>query len=423
MTLLRQRFNPLIILLTGLLLVLCLSSSALADHTNKAPRHILLLNSYHQSMTWVSKIVQAVNDELQPDRNNLVVHIENMDTKRFHDPEYLQSLYRYYQQKYRQTKFELILSSDNNAFDFLRQHRDELFPGVPVAFCGVNFFKQEQLTGHTNFTGVEEVFDAAATLRTALKNHPETREVLIINDYLKTGRAWEKTIRQQLAPFAQRVKLNYVNNLSLTELEQQIACLPADSILLLGVYFSDREGRYLTYERVGAMLARFSKVPVYCLLEFNIGTGVVGGNVISGYYQGRTMAKLGKRILQGETAGQIPVLHKGANRNIFDFKQLQRFNINPAQLPSDHIIINQPYSIYQEYLGIIWVTIGFISLLLLTIIALLLSNTRRRKAEFKLSNSEQKLRGLFDQAFEMMGLLAPDGILLDANQSALELIG
>ncbi len=409
--------------LTSILLLFGGYGTAMAAHAKNPPRHILILNSYHQPMTWVDNIVRAIYDELQPDQNNLVLHVENMDTKRFHSPAYLQSLFQAYRAKYQQTRFDLILSSDNNAFDFLRRYRDELFPGVPVAFCGVNYFQQQQLTGHRGYTGVEEVFDAAATLRIALKNHPKTREVLVINDYLKTGRAWEKTIRQQLVPFAGQVKLNYVDNLSLTELEQQIAALPKDSILLLGVYFSDREGRYVTYERIGSLLARASKVPVYCLLEFNIGTGVIGGNVISGYYQGQAVARLGKKILRGEAADQIPVLHTGANRNIFDYQQLQRFSVVAENLPTDSIIVNRPDSAYQKYRTIIWLTIGFISLLLLTIIALTINIRLRHKAELQLSENEQKLRGLFDQTFELLGLLSPEGILLDANQTSLKFIG
>ncbi len=408
--------------LASFLLLFCVSGFASTACAGSVPRHILLLNSYHQPMTWVDNIVRAVYDELQPEQNNLVIQVENMDTKRFHDAEYLESLYRVYKTKYRDTHFDLILSSDNNAFDFLRQYRNMLFPGVPVAFCGVNFFRPEQLANQQKFTGVEEVFDAAATLEIALKNHPRTREVLIINDYLKTGRAWEKSIQQQLVPFAGRVKLNYAENLSLKELGKKIASLPNNSIVLLGVYFSDRNGLYVTYERIGALLAKASKVPVYCLLEFNIGTGVVGGNVISGHYQGKTMARLGKRILQGEKASQIPVVHKGANRNIFNFQQLQRFAIDQNKLPAGSIIINRPDSAYHKYREIIWVTIGFIGLLLITIIALAINIRLRRKTEEKLSESEQKLRGLFDQTFELLGLLSPEGILLDANQTSLKFI-
>ena len=165
------RAKGFILIVTLLLLG---TQAAYAVEGTDSPRHILLLNSYHQSMTWVKDIVQAVEDELEPDQHNLVLHVENMDSKRFYSAEQLKSLYRFYQVKYRQTKFDLVLSSDNNAFDFLRQYRDGLFPGVPVVFCGVNDFQQEQLDGLKDFTGVEEVFDAAHTPRTRVLTHCKT---------------------------------------------------------------------------------------------------------------------------------------------------------------------------------------------------------------------------------------------------------
>jgi len=385
--------------------------------------HILLLNSYHQNMTWVKDIVRAVGDELISDQHNQVLHIENMDSKRFYSDAYLKSLFHFYQAKYRETKFDLILASDNNAYDFLREYRDELFPGVPVIFCGVNFFQEEQLAGVKNFTGVEEVFDAAATLDIALANHPETREVLIINDFLKTGRAYEKAIRQQLEPFSSKINLRYAKNLSLAELEDQISKLGTGSIVLLGGYFSDRDGRYVTYERIGGMLSQASKVPVYCLLEFNVGKGVLGGSVISGYSQGHRMAAIAKNVLRGKPIDQIPVVRTGTTQNIFDFDQLMRFNIAESHLPANHLILNRPFSFYREYSKLIWVTIGFVSLLLLAILALLRNIKHRQRAESQLLETTQKFKTIFDQSYEFIGLLTPEGILLDANRTSVEFSG
>lgn len=49
--------------------------------------------------------------------------------------------------------------------------------------------------------------------------------------------------------------------------------------------------------------------------------------------------------------------------------------------------------------------------------------TERRQAEVALQASERKLRAVFDSSFEFMGLLTVDGILIDANQTALAAIG
>lgn len=49
--------------------------------------------------------------------------------------------------------------------------------------------------------------------------------------------------------------------------------------------------------------------------------------------------------------------------------------------------------------------------------------TDRVHAEQALKESELRFRGIFDQMFQFMGLLSPDGIVLEANQAALNFVG
>ncbi len=49
--------------------------------------------------------------------------------------------------------------------------------------------------------------------------------------------------------------------------------------------------------------------------------------------------------------------------------------------------------------------------------------TERRRLEDELRASEQRFHGIFDSAFQFIGLLAPDGTLLEANQAALAFSG
>ncbi|MCU7928576.1 MAG: hypothetical protein KZQ97_19345 [Candidatus Thiodiazotropha sp. (ex Dulcina madagascariensis)] len=126
-------------------------------------RHLLLLNSYHQSLKWDEEIYAAIKAVLRPAENNIELHVENMDTKRVpYTDAYRSQLLALLKNAYGKMRFDLIIASDNNAYDFLRTYRDELFPGVPVVFCGVNNFEPEQLQGIPAFTGVAEIFDARA---------------------------------------------------------------------------------------------------------------------------------------------------------------------------------------------------------------------------------------------------------------------
>ena len=154
-------------------ILMVLSISSYANNV----KHILVLHSYHQTMSWVDDMNKAIDDVLEPSKNNYMLHVEYMDTKRKFSKEYLNFLKKLYRLKYPKISFDIILTSDNNAYDFLKKNRDELFGEIPVVFCGVNFFKNGDLKDVTKFTGVAEIIDAKATVNTALKLYPNTKKI------------------------------------------------------------------------------------------------------------------------------------------------------------------------------------------------------------------------------------------------------
>ena len=63
-----------------------------------------------------------------------------MDTRvRYDDKKYLQQQLDIIRYKYGKKKFDVITCSDDNAYNFLRQYGDEIFPGVPIVFSGTGF--------------------------------------------------------------------------------------------------------------------------------------------------------------------------------------------------------------------------------------------------------------------------------------------
>jgi hypothetical protein len=64
-----------------------------------------------------------------------------MDSKRVVDQNHFHRLFLYYRSKFNQIKFDLIIVSDNDAFNFALRYRDALFPKIPIVFCGVKRIK------------------------------------------------------------------------------------------------------------------------------------------------------------------------------------------------------------------------------------------------------------------------------------------
>lgn len=405
------------ILVTGLVLALFLIFALYQTvFANKASRHVFLLHSYHSDMTWVNNIEKAIYEVLDPAGQNLVLHSEYMDTKRQHSPEYFQLLYETYKLKYKNIPFSLILSSDNHAFDFLRQHRDDLFLHTPVCFCGVNNFKDEQIAGLDKFTGVAEIMSSRETVEAILKLKPYTKEIYIVNDYLKSGRAWAKTIRKNLAEFESRIKLTHNKNLTIEELQRKIHSFKDGTVILFGVYFSDRNQSYFTFEKLGSTLMKDCPVPVFCLLNFNLRDGVVGGKVVSGYYQGKVMCKIGKRILAGEDVDSIPVSKVGANQFIFDYSALVKYNLERSDLPPDSLVLNVPFSFYDTYKTYVWAILIIFSMMF-SLILLLIFNVKSRRL------SEKKYKDIYDNASEGIFQTTSEGLIVGVNPALARILG
>ncbi len=58
-----------------------------------APRHVLVLNSYHQGLSWTDSIVEGIESVLGGD-SDLELHIEYMDTKRLYNACTMRGIFR-----------------------------------------------------------------------------------------------------------------------------------------------------------------------------------------------------------------------------------------------------------------------------------------------------------------------------------------
>ncbi|MEZ0576046.1 ATP-binding protein [Halodesulfovibrio aestuarii] len=384
----RCQLSVSVILLGMIWTVLVMLPSSL--HAQNEPRHVLLLNSYHQRMTWVKNLTRAVENVLEPEKNNLILHIENMDAKLVFSREYFIAYKKLLAERYKGISFSVIISSDNYAFDFLRFHRDDLWPDIPVVFCGVADLEPYMLKAVSSFTGIEEAPSPRTTVEQMLRNHPNIKKIFVINDHLKTGNSWRRYILKELMDLESRVIIEHNIKEPIDRLHQRLLSLGDDTAVLLGVYFRDNGGQFLTFEKAGDLLTEGLSIPVYCLLAFNLRKGVIGGDVISGYFQGESAAKMAKRILAGTDVNSIPVIRAGANKFMFRYPELQRWNIAEDSLPKGSIILERPvsfFTVYRKYIIIVGIIIG---VLFLIVLLQMMHIARRRIVEKELRKSRRQ---------------------------------
>ncbi len=368
------------------LLYIIIFSALLLFGNNKKiqSKHILVLNSYHQTFGWVKDIQRAIDDVLKPIKNNYILHVENMDTKRIYSSAYIKALKNIYQIKYKDIKFDIILASDNNAYDFLRHNRDDIFGDVPTLFCGVNFFNDNDIKGLHNFTGVAENTEPKGTIKSALKMFPNTKHVFILNDYLKTGQAFTRITIKAIKDLNLNLDVRIIENLTKKELQVKLSKLPKNSIVILGTYFQDRDKIYYDFKQSGTFIPKYSNAPVFCLVDLSLGYGVVGGSLVGGYYQGFAMAKMAKKVLEGADINTMAVAKHGSTKFVFDYNALKKYNIDFDILPKNSKIINKPIPFFQQYKLAIEIALLIITILIIAIIVLLVQNRKIKIAQEKL---------------------------------------
>ena len=128
--------------------------------------NILYLNSYHDGYAWSDEILEGLRMRLHP-YPAVELQVEYMDLKRYPRSHITPLLVDLYKRKFQGKTFDLVVVSDNFAFEFWQNYGDQLYPGLPVIFCGVNDIASTTFEGR-NMTGVIENFDVEATLNVAL---------------------------------------------------------------------------------------------------------------------------------------------------------------------------------------------------------------------------------------------------------------
>jgi PAS domain S-box-containing protein len=367
------------------------------DRVDIHGKTVLVLHSYYKGYRWTDDESRGIDSVLLPELGASNLYVEYMDTKRFFGPGSLEQFPEVYRRKFMSHHFDAIVATDNNAFDFLRTYRDRLFPNTPVVFCGVNYFKEEDIKGHRLFTGVSEEADVKDTLDLALRLHPGTTQIYVVNDMTETGQTVHDEVVKLMPSYATRVQFTFLEDYTMPDLLATLKALPPDSLVFYSFFSHDKTGRFFEYDQSATAVAGASKVPVYGAWDFNLGYGIVGGKLISGFYQGETAGKIALRVLRGENPDSIPVVRFTSdrpNRYMFDYKQLRRFGIPLGTLPKDSVIENLPESFFQRHRVESLAGAGLLLFLIVVNSVLILNIHRRKAAERALRNHQEHLEEL-----------------------------
>lgn len=391
-------------------------------HAEKSKKNILYLNSYHDGYKWSDSIVDGARSVLDESEFKINLQIEYMDFKRYDYKSVSAMLLRLYKEKFAGQQFDVVIASDNDAYQFASEYREELFPGIPLVFCGVNDLKEASLD-QGNVTGVEENFDLLLTLDVALKLHPDKKRMVVVGDTSSAGLAIRRQIETAMPLYEDRLDVEYWSHYSLGQVLDRVEMLPSDTFLFFIPYYQTIGGRSYTAEEVMAVIYKHSTVPIYTAWEFLLGNGAVGGRLLSGFSHGQEAASMALRILKGEPADSIPVYREPTGEYAFDYHVLWRLNLSQDLLPKDSRIINAPNRFYELPKELFWTIMISFGLLLVVMFFLVVTMAERRKVERKVKDQLAFQETLMDTVPQLVSWKDQNGRYLGTNRAFAEFFG
>lgn len=276
---------------------------------------------------------------------------------------------------------DLVVSVGAAGMQFAAGNREVLFPETPyLVMAGDPRFAPPGFL-ESNTTLITQSIDLQGIIEDILQLKPETEHIAVVFGSSVLERTWVDICRRAFEPYADRLDFTWLNDLTLDEVLEQCAVLPPDSFILHGLFVVDAAGVPCEHSEVLRRLHDVANAPVFAYFQSEFGLGSIGGRLYRDEDVGAEGARTAVRILRGEDPGSIPPQMLEATDPTFDWRELQRWGVSEASLPSGSVVAYRELGFWTHYRWLIIGVAGFLVLQAALIAGLLVNRTRRLREE------------------------------------------
>jgi signal transduction histidine kinase len=341
------------------------------------PRAILVLDQSDMRGSFYHQIFAAFQAEVASrPPSHLTVYAEDLDLEHFSGEDYEVTLRQVLREKYRDKSVGVLVAVGEAALQLVLRWRDELWPGIPVVFTMVDESGLRRLKLPSDVTGNIVDVKFADAIKAARAAVPDLASVYIVGD------PWDRQIifknwREEVASAAGDLRVVELMGLSLSELRQRVSDLPERSAVIYTSMHSDGEGASLRAAAALSRIAEKANRPIVVAADTLLSPGGIGGYVLVPGVIGTEAGRLALRILNGVEAVDIPPKAIEAVVPIFNWKQMERWNMAASDLPPGSAVWFRDLSLWERYR---WQALAVIAVILIqaALISILLHERKKR---------------------------------------------
>jgi len=362
--------------------------------------------------------------------------VEYLESQRFEDPAYEQRLSEAFGYIYASKKLDVVLVQSFPPLRFALAHRDEMFPGVPIVFNFVDARRIQDQQLPRDVTGDTVTIDVRGSLELAFRLHPDTKNVVVVTGTTASERYWLKVFHEAFLKFQNKSELIDLVGFPTDQIMTQVSRLPPHTVDF--IQMTPRSSAQPVFGLFEAMTLISQRVPMYCIYSsYCVDDGGIRGSYADPREQTVKAADLVVRLLSGESAEKIPMVHDSGARAVVDWRQLRRWNIPESVLHAGSIILYRELTPWERYRKYFLGGVAVLVLQALLIIGLLKQRANRRaverslvagnrelkKSEASLRESEQRFRRVADTAPVLIWMSGTDKLFTFLNQGWLKFTG
>lgn len=252
----------------------------------------------------------------------------------------------------------------------------------------------ELKSGFINHYNIED------NLRMIQAFYPKTEHIAFISDNTYGGVTMQAMVREEMKKFPDLdLILMDGRRHSIYTIVEDLRHLPENTVIMVGTWRVDMNEGYFMRNATYAMMEATPAIPAFTPSSVSLGYWAIGG-VLPDYRKvGREMAMESIRIDNAPEDAEKNLEIIGC-KAVLDSRKMKEWGLNPAALPFDVQIINQPVSFYQQYMYHIWSACALFVILVLGLCISLFFYFRTKRLKDELMKSEKDLRVAKDKAEE-----------------------
>ncbi|ABG42414.1 diguanylate cyclase/phosphodiesterase with PAS/PAC sensor(s) [Paraglaciecola sp. T6c] len=348
--------------------------------------NVLVIHSYDEQHEWTKALTEGLETGVLNAPGVRILH-EHLDAKRFPTLFFKDVFLDYLANKYQTTQFSAIVTTDDDALQFILATHDLHFHDVPVVFVGVN--KHLEKNTYTSWlTGVYEYRDIEGLLR-LIRLQSKSDELIVLTDSTRSGTANLSKVKR----YSEFTKLHVLTDVHAESVKEAFEPFATDTpILVVGQLFYPHLQAYAGWIESADLLTENSANPYYSIASITIDHGILGVRYLDGFVHAQQAAKMVARILSGTPVSDIPKIVKAENLWIFDAQLLERYQFARSELPQGSILRNEQLSFYEQYKLIVWgvVSAFFVALVIILLLVAVIRRNALVKRETELNASRYR---------------------------------